>query len=212
MMAENDPDLVGLLIEHVGDLEAAVSQITAELDPVLWKTAGEVMSAEALARDAVGNFDPESDDNLWIMPAEWAADPTHGTSYKEDGWFAFHVSEACEDEGVTSLAAFLGVGRPDAGMVLSFAQEMLKGRKWKSVLAQNEEAVQSIRDAGFNVEQREGRIEMPVVLVGGALADALREEDAAAAFDPLREALKRAFDAKPHFDALVNAARIVAYG
>lgn len=211
-MAQNETDLVGLLIEHVGDLEAAVFHITAEFDPVLWKTAGEVMSTEAEARNAAGNFDPESDQNLWIMPADWATDPAHETSYKEDGWFAFHVSEAGEGEGVTSLAAFLGVGAPDAGMVLSFAQDMLKGRKWKSVLAQNEEAVQSIRDAGFNVEQREGRIEMPVALVRGSLADALREENAAAAFGPLRDALKKAFAAKPHFDSLVKAARIVAYG
>lgn len=210
-MAQNDGALGALLVEHIGDIEAAVAYVTESIDPLLWKAAAEILTEESASWGGTGNFDPDSDTELWIMPADWATEPSLEMGYDEDAWFSFSISDAKEDADVTSLASFLGAGGKGNGTALAFEQNMLKGRKWKGVLAQHENAVQAIREAGFLVEQREGRIEIPVILKRAELAAALTDEDTTLAFGPLRDALKRAAVAKPHFDALVAAAREVAY-
>jgi hypothetical protein len=202
--------LGALLVEHAGDIEAAVTYITDVIDPQLWQAAADVLKSETPTLGK-GNFDPDGDDDLWVMPSDWATDPSQGMDYEEDAWFNFSVKDTDQDEDVTSLASFLGTGVHGNGTALVFRQEMLKGRKWKGVLAGQDNALQAIRDAGFIVEQREGRIELPVTLDRGVLARALNDEDPAAAFGPLRDALTSAIAAKPHFDELVAAARVVAY-
>lgn len=106
--------------------------------------------------------------------------------------------------------------RVEAGMSLCHEKKilrvfsMLKGRKWKGVLSQHEDAVQAIRDGGFVVELREGLLELPVVLKAEDLSAAL-SDDVSTAFGPLRDAVARVIELKPRFDELVAAARAVAY-
>lgn len=210
-MTSNDQGLEALLVDNVADIEAAVAYITGSIDPLLWSGAGEALQAETGSWGRIGNFDPDSDTSLWIMPPDWATDPSRGGKYQEDAWFSFVVSEAASDDCTTALANFLAAGGRGNTMVLSFQQEMLKGRKWKAVLSQHEDAVQAIRDGGFVVELREGLLELPVVIKAEDLSAALSDEDVSTAFGPLRDAVARVIELKPRFDELVAAARTVAY-
>lgn len=211
-MTRNDEGLDALLVDNVADIEAAVAYIKGTIDPLLWQGAAEVLEKESRPWGRIGNFDPDGKDSLWIMPPDWVTDPSRGVKIREDAWFSLIVSEAGPDESETALANFLAVGGRGNGMVLSFQQEMLKGQKWKAVLARQEDAVQAIRDGGFMVEMREGLLEIPVLLKAEELSRALSEEDVSSALGPLRDAVARAIALKPRFDEIVAAARAVAYG
>jgi hypothetical protein len=197
--------LDALIVRHIADLEAAKRRIEEEVDPRLLREASLLMERRTDSLGWVHEFRPDLG-SISVAPEKWIIRNESGNDHVWLAWFEF-VSSDADGELVQAwhLAEFLGLEGSSTRKALSFYQNVLKRREWKAILIKNSNAVKALRELGFNIDERDGSINIPVRLDSATLQRGFEENDLDNALKPVREALDLAIRAMPHFDVLAKA-------
>lgn len=194
-----------LLVHSIGDIEAAVARVQAELDPRLWREVSDRLTKEAASLGWVAVVQRASD-IYWLAPAEWTT--TDEGEPDADFYFTLDSQRGLSDaHDVTDLAPFVGASAHGNRMALSFEQDALKPAKWRKLLREQSELLLDLRDTGFVVDVEHGAIAYEVRLAPDLLAAAFVDDDFDVSLQPVADALKAAVQLQSTFERLSTVVR-----
>ena len=194
-----NPELSGLVVRNIGDLEAAVVH-ARELDQRLFTAIGEGVKEQLADTDfhahAIGD-----EEYVWFAPRSWLKNTTKDV--EADYWFELLELPGPGDKfEETWIAQFANVGPHSAETGIWFCGSALKARRWKSLLARGDAIVARLMDAGFR-QDPDQRIYFPLRLDLEELAKGFEDDDLTAALRPLRDAVATIMKCIDDFEALV---------
>jgi hypothetical protein len=196
-----------LIVKHIGDLEAAQRRIVEEIDPRLRKEASAMMKKRADELGWVHELFDGDDPKICVAPEEWIKRSQGG---KVGTWLVYFQLSSLDADGEltphSQLAEFLDLEGGSRRKALSIFSDVLKPKEWRAVLTDSASAVQSLRDLGFDVDERRGSISLPVRLNSPALQQGFQVDDLNDALAPIGAALDLAVQARPHLQSLASAA------
>ena len=195
------PDLDRLLIQNLGDLEAASRHLETELMPAIARAMNE--KADRIFHQSgwfgIAAYDGE---DIWMAPHDWHT--TGGAEKDFDCWFALDTSDSKSDTVQFWLSCLLGVGPKRMGM--RWAHDIFKPRAWRRYLTGQQETIARLRSRGFEFHEALGNFFLPIRLDVEALANAVEMESPESALAPFEDGLRRCIDAVGDFEALRLAA------
>lgn len=204
------PELDGLIVEHLADIDRAAARIDG-IQTVVFTAMGERAEEWARRQGWVSDFSyPKGgwdDWEAWVAPPEWRTADTAADGDEFDAWFTLGVGAGDTEEGnegedwfyLTRLCR-MGVGE----IGLRFKPDgIARPRQWKKAFPRLAELVSG---TGF-VADREPSLFLPFAIDPGDLATALRDEDPDAALGSFEAALDALLKAKPAFDRVVQQLR-----
>lgn len=206
----SSPELDGLIVEHLADLDRAAARIDG-IEAAVFTAMGEKAGVWAKKQGWVSDFDWPEDGwdawPAWVAPQGWRTADTSTADDTFDGSFVLsvgggdtEVGKAGEDWFYLTRLCRVGVGQ----LGLRFARpSFVKPRQWKQALPRLAELVRNTR----LVVDEEPSFFLPFKIEAVALAQALREEDPNAALGPFEAALDSLLDAKPAFDQVLQHLR-----
>jgi hypothetical protein len=192
----SSPELDGLIVEHLADLDRAAARIGG-IEAAVYAAMGKRAQEWAKQYGWVSDFDyPEGGwpkrTPPWVAPPEWRTADTPVDDNKFDGKF---LLDHRNSEDCFSLTRLCGVGVDQVGFWFTRPDSM-KPRQWRQAFHRLAEFV---RDTRFVVDE-EPSFFLPFTIEASTLAQALRDEDIDAALGPFEAALDFLLDAKPSFD------------
>lgn len=204
------PDLDGLIIEHLGDIDQAVVR-TQGIETEIFTAMGEV--AEKWAREVGWTSDfayPEEGWggwNRWVAPPEWRTEGTPKDEKEFDAWFQLGVGAEDTESGTEGedwfyLTRLCGAGSGQMGFRFD-RHGIVKPRQWKQNFSR---LVGIVSPTPFQADTKPSFF-LPFVLSRDVLSEALRNEDPNSALRPFTDALNALLTAKPVFDKLVEYSR-----
>lgn len=199
--------LDALIVKHIADLEAARRRLEEKVDPRLLQEASDSMKNRADALGWVHEFLSKEDGQISVAPEQWIKRKENGEIDTWLAWFELsNVDAGGELVQFSHLAEFLELEGGSNRKALSFFQDVLKRKEWRALLSKRADEVKALRELGFDVDEREGSITLPVRLDSAALHRGFQKDDLDEALAPVGVALDRAVKAMPHFQALAKAA------
>lgn len=203
------PELDGLIVEHLADLDRATARIEglqSEIFTAIGKRAENWARKQGWAADFIYPKGGWSDWEAWVAPQEWR---TADTADDVDAWFELRVGPGDTEEGIEGedwyyLTRLCGVGVGQMGLM--FKSDIAKKNQWKKAFPHVAELVAG---TGF-VASADRSLFLPFRIDPADLAVALREEDPDAALDPFEAALDTLLKAKPAFDRVIQELRVSA--
>lgn len=201
MSAPLAPELDGLLLENLGDIEAAYKRLQF-VERAVFDQMGTAVEAWLPTPEWQGHFDYLGE-GLWVAPRHWSAAADHGEA--SDAWWAFGYGAGEGRAGPADDALFLTricrVGQGSMGFALN--QEVSGARAWKALLREN---AAKLTLEGFRLDDV-GVAWLDVQLDHSMLARGARESDFEEAMSPLISALEQIKSAEPLLTELLNIAR-----
>ena len=196
-----------LIVQHIGDLEAAQRRIVEKIDPRLLKEASAMMKKWADQLGWVHELFDGNDPKICVAPEEWIKRSPGG---KVGTWLVYFQLSSLDADGELTphshLAEFLELEGGSRRKALSVFSDVLKPKEWRAVLSNSVSEVQSLRHLGFDVDERKGTISFPVQLHSSALQQGFGVDDLDDALAPIGAALDLAAQARPHLQVLASAA------
>jgi hypothetical protein len=197
-----------LVVRHLADIESAMRYLEDVLEPKFWAAVASHMEDWASARDWAGEFDPDSDEYLWMAARTWRT--ADGGDGDYDFWFNLEpIWGEADEEDTSNLSSFIGASARGNRRALVLKRVGPKKRVWQTLLGNSQELLQQLREVGFETDTRAGIISYPVELDGAVLGQALADDDFHEALEPLTTALATVEQALPLFERLIAAARTV---
>ena len=200
-------ELNALIVRHIADLEAALTQAKSQIDGQLERAAAKIIEEKRREFGWAGDFNRTLEEEQWFAPEEWRTADKSDNSF--DLFFILHTRNGLEDSASeTWLSYFVGVN----GCELAFLVESnaLKTSRWKTFLREQENSIATLRDFGFACDLKRGHLALPIAFDQEAIAEAFENEDVKEALAPMGDALDRIAEAKPVFDEILGQLRTFA--
>lgn len=197
-----EPHLEGLLVRHVGDIEAALEHLRSAMDPRLWREASRIVG-ETLPASWRKDLNPD-DTDIRFSNSSWGSTEAGA---KPQAWFDMDEETPHGEGDELWLTDFLCAGPNGAGVAFFFKQKLLGSSAWKRFMRENPGFLSELQPFGFMYDASDGALYIPIRLDRETLALAFEEDDFAAAFQPLAAVLSALIEASETFDRLVAAAR-----
>jgi hypothetical protein len=201
---ENELD--ALIVKHIVDIEGAQRRLTGVLDQTLLREANAAIARRADKISWFHEFDANTE-TLLIGPEQFIQrDGTGGVTWQP--WLELGPIDADgELLHVSHLAEFLDLPGGSTRKGLSFRQDALGKTKWRALLRESAEAIEGLRALGFEVNERQGTISLPLSFDAVLLQKGLLEDDLEPVMSPIETAFDKAVEALPYFQLLATAIR-----
>jgi hypothetical protein len=205
-----------LIVQHIGDLDAAANRLRYEIQRKVGKKINSTVEEWCDDHGWYGKFD-WNEDRLWLLPEGWRG--AEATADDEDAiaYFNFGVrfgDDLDSDDGSVDYFWLTRLCKQGKGTIgFSFKREAGLGIKKKKLwipLAAEHANKGSARALGFDYEEGDGTFFKALVIDKEALAKAIEEDDFAEALKPLRDALDVLPDAVADFQPLIDKAKAQA--
>jgi hypothetical protein len=196
-----------VIVRNLAVLDEASSLLQHKMEPEVFAAIDELAKKWVEKRKWRGKFNFLKDE-LWIAPPNWLSEPDNDDSVF--AWFEFHAGEG-DDIGESENWAFYWLTRlcalrtGELGLRLALENTKLgitgNKPKWRQFLFSR---ATPFIEHGFKVEEREGRLFLPVRVDQGLLAKAYEDESMEEALIPFSEALERIDICLPLVEKLLN--------
>ncbi|MDP3488739.1 MAG: hypothetical protein Q8R71_01255 [Phenylobacterium sp.] len=198
------PELDGLLLDNLGDLEAAFKRLRHVERAVFAEVDATVEAWMRAQKSAPWEGDTAYFDNeLTFYPKSWLH--TGDKAQTCDAWFEleFGAGDNGDDllDDALSLTRLCRLG--DGQLVFGLTQQILKVPAWKKHLKAHADALHPF---GFRLDDV-GHLCIDVQLDNATLAQGARDGDYGEAMGPLRAVLDQIAAAEPQLSRMINAAR-----
>jgi hypothetical protein len=206
----SSPDLDGLIIDHLCDIDASVKRLV-ELQGEVFQAVMDEAAEWARKSGWAGKFDYLGEEGCWLAPPDWRVP---GSMQEDDDFSAYFQmelgagdtdnEEPNEDHFYLTRLCGEGVGQ----IGFRFRQSVLTSKvKWKRCLKDQVELVTG--KTAFLIDT-EPSFFLAVKLDTKQLAFAVRDEDINVALDPFRKALEQLDASKKTFDKVLAATNRIA--
>ena len=98
-------ELSALVVEHIGDIEAAIRHATDVVDVRLWEEVAAIADTRTEQWGWIGELDPQDAKEFFLGPSSWKRAEADSRGYEWDAWF---LVDCALQEDSSWVASFVG--------------------------------------------------------------------------------------------------------